>query len=78
MRVSLSGVAKNAATVIEELLDALNERYSDEEVEHIESEIQANDSVFMLREVAEHAKETAEGQHTVDEFAKHYCLTTNE
>ncbi len=30
---------------------------------------------YMLGEVADHAEQTRAGEHTVDEFALHYCLT---
>lgn len=30
---------------------------------------------YMLGEVADHVEQTRAGKHTVDEFARHYCLT---
>jgi hypothetical protein len=75
MRVSLSGVTKNAATVINQLLAELRHRCSDMELGQLEYGIQPYDTVFMLLQISKHAAETAKGQHTIAEFADHCCLT---
>lgn len=73
MRVNLSGVALNAVAAIERLIEAVqqsNPGHADSIIE----DINPGDSIFMLKEVAKHASETAKGEHTVQEFAEHYCI----
>lgn len=74
MRVSLSGVCKNSAATILSLLDLVKERYSDSELESIECDLEPQSYAGLLREISKHATETSKGEHTLEEFATHYCL----
>lgn len=75
IRVSLAGATSTAARVIDELLEEFRDRLDADEFDEIEAQYQPGSSAFILREIAKHARETAEGKHTVAEFAQHYCLT---
>lgn len=74
MKVSLAGVARNNAAVIEAMAKELEELMDAEDWEQFECEHQPRAEAFMLEELSKHAKETLAGEHTIEEFAVFYCL----
>jgi hypothetical protein len=77
MRVSLAGVASNAVDVIGRLIEAVQQSNPDH-ADNIIGVLNPGDSIFMLKELAKHARETAKGEHTIQEFAEHYCITESK
>lgn len=77
MRVSLSGMAANAADAMKRLADDIRGRagYDPDDDTQDDPARDADQWEFMLRELSRHAKETAAGEHTTAEFAEFYCLT---
>lgn len=76
MRVSLAGVTANAADAMMRLAADIRERagYDADDESADDPAGDADQWVFMLRELSRHARETARGEHTVAEFADFYCL----
>lgn len=78
MRVNLSGLCGNAADCIKEMLDALKAVMDEDDFDDLEESLQPSSMAFSLREVSKHAKGTANGEHSIDDFADHYCLKTTK
>jgi hypothetical protein len=77
MRMSLSGVAANAADTLKRLADIVR-MHADYDPEDDTQDDPAGDAAaveFMLRELSRHARETVKGMHSLADFAGFYCLT---
>jgi hypothetical protein len=81
LRVSLAGLTHHASGCIEALATKLREavgwKVGDDEREDDPERDPAGEAdyyAFGLAEVSRHARETADDEHTVDEFADFYCL----
>jgi len=79
IRVSLVGTLRNAARHIEQQAAAVRERDAfnpDDEGEMRDDPAgQADYEAFVLREIADHAEGVRKGEHSLEDFADHYCLT---
>jgi tRNA A37 threonylcarbamoyltransferase TsaD len=74
MKCSLSGLTKNAARCIDDLVQELRNHLTEEEMNDICQEHQPGYYSACLLELSHHARETKGGKHTVDEFADCYDL----
>lgn len=76
LRVSLPGMLSNAADVLNDLAHEIRrlKGYDPEDETADDPAADADVHVFLLREAARHARATAAGEHTVEEFAEFYCL----
>ena len=76
LRCSLSGSLRNAARQMKELASTI--RTKEHWVEALNIQDPAGDAdyyAFVLEEIADHAAGTTKGQHSIADFAEHYCLT---
>lgn len=76
LRVSLYGSMLNAARCIVKMKERL--KRVDPGNEDAEYDEQADSEIFMLNEIAEHAKETRAGKHSIEAFADFYCLKEHD
>lgn len=74
LRVSLCGTTRQAADVIDILLAELRERLLDADFDEFCVRHQPEYYAGAMREISRHAQETANGIHTLAEFARFYCL----
>jgi hypothetical protein len=74
MKVSLSGLCKNAARSLDGLLHELCERLTEEELDDVMQEFMPGYYAAGLLELAHHARETKAGKHTAEEFIEHYDI----
>ncbi len=74
MQVNLSGSLKNASRCISDLVAELKEWMPPDEFEKRMCDLQPDYHAFCLGEIAGHADGVAKGEHSLDDFAAHYCL----
>ena len=67
-RCNLAGTLRNAARCMR----AMELEIGEERLEKLD--LQPGYHRFALHEIAGHAEGTRAGKHSVDEFARHYCL----
>lgn len=74
MRVSLKGSLENAARCIDALTAKLREEMAGDHFEMMTERLQPNYNAFCLREISAHASGVESGEHSLEDFADHYCL----